>query len=139
MPVPSSSSSKPSKKEKKQKKETPKNIDSFKLPENSSNEVTKSNCPTKCNAVSNPPASQINNVVNRVPKNDSKSFKIEDLKLPPGITITKVDPCTVKSKVPMKVCTHILLLIYNIVMVILIFIHILFVYVCTIILMKYFN
>lgn len=48
--------------------------------------------------LSNPTSIQINNAINSMSKKVSPAFNIADIKLPPGITITKVDPASIHAR-----------------------------------------
>ncbi|XP_014290107.1 uncharacterized protein [Halyomorpha halys] len=48
--------------------------------------------------LSNPTSIQINNAINSMSKKVSPTFNIADIKLPPGITITKVDPASIHAR-----------------------------------------
>ncbi|XP_075221914.1 uncharacterized protein LOC142324799 isoform X2 [Lycorma delicatula] len=58
--------------------------------------------PTASPQLTSPTAIQINNAINRLSssKPNMSNFSLDNLKLPPGITITKVDPATVQQRRP---------------------------------------
>lgn len=50
-------------------------------------------------------AIQINNAINRLSSRQPlPNFSLENIKLPPGITITKVDPAQVSQRKSIQVC-----------------------------------
>ena len=58
--------------------------------------------------LTNPTSIQINNAINNMSKKVSATFNIADIKLPPGITITKVDPGSAQSRnTKIQVCNYI--------------------------------
>lgn len=55
--------------------------------------------------LTSPTAIQINNAINRLSSRQPlPNFSLDNLKLPPGITITKVDPAQVSQRKPIQVC-----------------------------------
>ncbi|KAF6210460.1 hypothetical protein GE061_013566 [Apolygus lucorum] len=63
---------------------------SYQMPSRPSKELT------------NPTSIQISNAVTNMTKNGYHDFNFDGIKLPPGITITKVDPCHTKIKATTK-------------------------------------
>ncbi|CAH0391288.1 unnamed protein product [Bemisia tabaci] len=52
--------------------------------------------------LTSPTAIQINNAINKLAQPHNGSFDLENLKLPPGITITKVNPATIEERRPLQ-------------------------------------
>lgn len=88
-------------------------VDPKSVPADSLKKFASSSITSTQAELTTPTAIQINQAVNQLSSRPAfpNSFDLENIKLPPGITITKVDPATIQRKpiqVSLMLCLHIL-------------------------------